>query len=69
MADGPRRIPPDHTERADRYWVLMRRYQDLAEHADPPFLGDFFRKVARRYGAMAKEALDLAHAKTRRKEK
>jgi hypothetical protein len=69
MAKPPRRVPPDHTERADRYWALMRKYPDLAERADPPFLRDFYRKVARRYGAMAKEALDLAHAETRRKEK
>jgi hypothetical protein len=56
-----------HTEKAERYWALMRKYQDLAEHAEPPFLGDFYRKVARRYGVMAKEALDLADAESRRK--
>jgi hypothetical protein len=57
----------DHTEKAERYWALMRKYQDLAERADPAFLGDFYRKVARQYGAMAKEALDLAEAESRRK--
>jgi hypothetical protein len=57
----------DHSEKAERYWALMRKYQDLAEHAEPPFLGDFYRKVARRYAAMAKEALDLADAESRRK--
>jgi hypothetical protein len=67
MADGSRCIPPDHSEKAERYWTLMRKYQDLAEHAEPPLLGDFYRKVARRYGAMAKEALDLADAESRRK--
>jgi hypothetical protein len=69
MTDGSRRIPPpitDHSEKAERYWALMRKYQDLAEHAEPPFLGDFYRKVARRYGAMAKEAFDLAHAMAQR---
>jgi hypothetical protein len=59
----------DRTEMAERYWALMRKYQDLAEHAEPPFLGDFYRKVAKRYGAMAKEAFDLTDAETRRKEK
>jgi hypothetical protein len=57
----------DHIEKAERYWALMRKYQDLAEHAEPPFLADFYRKVARRYGVMAKEALDLAEAESRRK--
>ena len=42
----------------------MRKYDDLARHADPPFLGDFDRKIAARYRMMAKEALDLAEAKT-----
>jgi hypothetical protein len=50
----------DQNEKAERYWALMRKYQDLAAQAEWPFLGDFYRKVARRYGAMAKEALDLA---------
>jgi hypothetical protein len=70
MADGSRRIPHpmiDHSEKAERYWALIRKYQDLAEDAEPPFLGDFYRKVARRYGAMAKEAFDLADAESRRK--
>jgi hypothetical protein len=48
-------------------WTLMRKYRDLAEHAEPPFLGDFYRKVAERYRRMAKEALDLANAEARRK--
>jgi hypothetical protein len=45
----------------------MRKYQDLAKNAEPPFLGDFYRKVAKRYAAMAKEALYLADAELRRK--
>jgi hypothetical protein len=57
----------DHAEKAERYWALMRKYQDLAEHAEPPFLGDFYRKVAKRYATMAREAFDLADAETRRK--
>jgi hypothetical protein len=64
MAAHLSRIPCpmiDHSEKAERYWALMRKYQDLAEHADPPFLGDFYRKVA-------KEARDLADAESRRKQ-
>jgi hypothetical protein len=57
----------DHTAKAEHYWALMRKYQDLAGHAEPAFLGDFYRKVAKRYAAMAKEALDLADAESRRK--
>jgi hypothetical protein len=45
----------------------MRKYRDLAEHADPPFMGDFYRKVAERYHRMAKDALDLGDAEARRK--
>ena len=36
----------DHTDKAERFWALMRKYHDLAEQAEPPFLGDFYRKVA-----------------------
>jgi hypothetical protein len=56
-----------HTDKAERYSKLMRKYRDLAEHADPPFMGDFYRKVAERYRRMAKDALDLADAEARRK--
>jgi hypothetical protein len=60
----------NHTDKAEpeRYWTLMRKYRDLAEHADPPFMGDFYRKVAERYRRMAKEALDLADGEARRKD-
>jgi hypothetical protein len=50
----------DHNEKADRYWALMPKYNDLSKSADPPFLGDFYRKIAARYRRMAKEALDRA---------
>jgi hypothetical protein len=40
----------------------------LADHAEPPFLGDFSRKVAEPYRRMAKEAFDLADAEARRKD-
>jgi hypothetical protein len=55
------------TDKAERFWALMRKYDDLARHADPPFLGDFYRKIAARYRMMAKEALDLAEADKNRK--
>jgi hypothetical protein len=45
----------------------MRKYHDLAEHAEPPFLGDFYLKVAARYRVMAKEAFDRADVEARRK--
>jgi hypothetical protein len=57
----------NYTDKAERYSTLMRKYRDLAEHADPPFMGDFYRKVAERYRRMAKEALDLADAEARLK--
>ena len=52
----------DHTDKAERYWSLMLKYHDLAEHAELTFLRDSYRKVAARYRAMAKEAFDLADA-------
>ena len=58
----------DHTDKAERYWILMRKYQDLAAHSEPTFLADLYRKVAARYRMMAKEAFDLADADARRKE-
>jgi hypothetical protein len=45
----------------------MRKYDDFSDHAEPPFLGEFYRKVAARYRMMAKEALDLADAEKQRK--
>jgi hypothetical protein len=57
----------DHNEKADRYWALMRKYDDLSHSADPPFLGDFYRKIAARYRMMAKEALDRADDEKQRK--
>jgi hypothetical protein len=57
----------DHDEKADRYWALMRKYDDLSYSADPPFLGDFYRKIAVRYRMMAKEALDRADDEKQRK--
>jgi hypothetical protein len=53
----------DRTDKAERYWNLMLRYHDLAEHAELLFLGDSYRKVASRYRAMAKEAFDRTDAK------
>jgi hypothetical protein len=40
----------DHTDKAERYWTLMRKYHDLAQHAEPPFLEEFYRKVAAWFG-------------------
>jgi hypothetical protein len=57
----------DQTSKAERYWNLMLKYHNLAGDAEPPFLGDFYRKVAARYRMMAKEAFDLADAEARRK--
>jgi hypothetical protein len=58
----------NHMDKAERYWALVRKYPDLAEHADPRFLGEFYRKAAERYQRMAKEALDLADTGARRKD-
>jgi hypothetical protein len=59
----------NHTDKAERYRTLMRKYHDLAEQAEPSFMRDFYRKVAARYRMMAKEAIDLADAEARRKKK
>jgi hypothetical protein len=57
-----------YTDKAERYWSLMRKYHDLAEHAEPPFLSDLYRKVATRYRMMAKEAFFSADDEARRRE-
>ena len=57
----------DQTNKAERYWTLMLKYYDLAAQAEPPFMGDFYRKVASRYRSMAKEAFDLADERRRQK--
>ena len=56
----------DHTDKAERYWSLMLKYHDLAAQAELPFLRDSFFKVASRYRSMAKNAFDLADARSQK---
>lgn len=56
----------DHTDKAERYWSLMLKYHDLAAQAELPFLRDLFFKVASRYRSMAKNAFDLADARSQK---
>ncbi len=43
----------DRLTRADRCRQRAVTCHELAKHADPPFLGDFYRRVAVRYMFMA----------------
>lgn len=56
----------DNTDKAERYWASMLRYQELAEQAEFPFQRELYRKVSARYRSMAREAFDLADAEAHR---
>jgi len=48
----------DRLTRADRYREEALRCHELAKHADLPFLGDFYRRIAVRYMFMAEEIMN-----------
>jgi hypothetical protein len=56
----------DNTDKAERYCASMLTYQELAEQADFSFQRELFWKIAARYRAMVREALDLADAEAHR---
>jgi hypothetical protein len=53
----------DRLSRVDRYREEALRCHELAKHADPPFLGEFYRRVAVRYMFMAEEILNDARVR------
>jgi hypothetical protein len=53
----------DRLTGADRYREEALRYHELAKYADPPFLGDFYRRIAVRYMFMAEEISNEARAR------
>jgi hypothetical protein len=53
----------DRLTRADRYREEALRCHELAKHADLPFLGDFYRRIAVRYMFMAEEIMNEARAR------
>jgi hypothetical protein len=57
--EGPMQDP---LVRADHYRNEARKCHELAKHAQPAFLGDFYRRVAVRYMFMAEEMLNEARA-------
>jgi hypothetical protein len=53
----------DRLSRVDRYREEALRCHELAKHADLPFLGEFYRRVAVRYMFMAEEILNDARVR------
>jgi hypothetical protein len=53
----------DRLIKADRYREEALRCHELAKYADPPYLGDFYRRIAVRYMFMAEEILNEARAR------
>lgn len=49
-----------NSSRAEHYRKLAVKYHELGKHAQPAYLGDFYRGVAVRYGFMAQEASERA---------
>jgi hypothetical protein len=43
------------SRRSEHYRAKAAKYYELAKSASPPYLGDFYRGVAVRYGFMAQE--------------
>jgi hypothetical protein len=43
------------SRRSEHYREKAAKYYELAKSASPPYLGDFYRGVAERYGFMARE--------------
>jgi hypothetical protein len=54
----------DPLVRADHYRNEARKCHELAKHAQPAFLGDFYRLVAVRYMFMAEELLNEARTRS-----
>jgi hypothetical protein len=50
-------------DRADHYRNEAVKCHELAKHAQPAFLGDFYRRIAVRYMFMAEELLNEARAR------
>jgi hypothetical protein len=53
----------DPLVRADHYRKEAMKCHELAKHAEPAFLGDFYRRVAVRYLFMAEDILSQARAR------
>jgi hypothetical protein len=60
LVEGPMRHPLD---RADHYRNEAVKCHELAKHAQPAFLGDFYRRIAVRYMFMAEDLLNEARAR------
>jgi hypothetical protein len=52
----------DRVTRADRYKEEALRCHEMARHADPPFLREFYRRIAVRYLFMAEEIVNERRA-------
>jgi hypothetical protein len=53
----------DAWDRADHYRKEAVKCHELAKHAQPAFLGDFYRRIAVRYMFMAEDLLNEARAR------
>jgi hypothetical protein len=49
------RVMQSPVRRSEHYREKAAKYHELAKHAHPPYLGDFYRGVAVRYVFMAQE--------------
>jgi hypothetical protein len=50
-------------DRADHYRKEAVKCHELAKHAQPAYLGDFYRRIAVRYMFMAEDVLNEARAR------
>jgi hypothetical protein len=50
-------------DRADHYRKEAVKCHELAKHAQPAYLGDFYRRIAVRYMFLAEDVLNEARAR------
>jgi hypothetical protein len=55
----------DPRSRAEHYRKLAVKYHELANHAEPAYLGDFYRNIAGRYASMAEDGTERSNKEVR----
>jgi hypothetical protein len=60
------RVMQNPVRRSEHYREKAAKYHELAKRAHPPYLGEFYRGIAVRYGSMAQELSQQAEKELER---
>jgi hypothetical protein len=60
------RVMQNPASRSEHYREKAAKYHELAKRAHPPYLGEFYRGIAVRYGFMAQELSQQAEKELER---